>query len=336
MKNVAAVFFLIAIGNYAQSQSSKIYFTSKEITRVALKANYYYQFNAKDSAGNVISYSVKKLPPWLEYNANDYSISGKALKPGQFPIDIIANSKTDTAHQQFMLTVYDKQTKNILCLGNSITNGVDTFNSYRRDLWWMLHARNYNFDFIGSWSKHAGGTAVPVPDFDLDHEGHSGWTFDEILKPPSWDSASGNLYEWLKGYTPDIVLMELGTNDVFQCRTPKEMFGNLDDILTLLREKNKNLKIFLAQIPPLGARWSDKKLCGRDATYDDDIVNLNKQIASYAREHSTNESPIKTVDQYTGVDPSKDMFDDIHPNTKGEKIMAERWFQAIKGDLKKL
>jgi lysophospholipase L1-like esterase len=336
MKNVLIVFFSITIGNVCQSQSLKIYFTSKEITRVAVKANYYYRFNAADSNGNSTSYSLKKLPPWLKYNANDYTISGVPTKAGQFPIDIIAFAKTDTTHQQFMLTVFDKQTKNILCLGNSLTNGVDTFNSYRRDLWQMLHADNYNFDFIGSWSKHAGGTTSPEPDFDMDHDGHSGWTFADILKPPSWDSARGNLYEWLKGYTPDIVLMELGTNDVFQCRTPKEMFGNLNDILTLLREKNNNVKIFLAQIPPLGARWSDKKLCGNDATYDDDIVNLNKQIVSYALEHSTSKSTIIVVDQYTGVDPSKDMFDDIHPNTKGEKIMAERWFQAIKGNLKKL
>ncbi len=181
-----------------------------------------------------------------------------------------------------MLTVFDKNTTNILCLGNSITNGVDTFNSYRRDLWQMLHAGNYNFDFIGSWSKHAGNTDVPIPDFDMDNEGHSGWTFEHILKPPSWDSARGNLHEWIKTYTPDIVLIELGTNDIFQCRKPADMFANLNVILYLLREKNKHVKIFLAQIPPLGAQWSDKKLCKNDTTYHDAIINLNKQIAVYA------------------------------------------------------
>ena len=200
----------------------------------------------------------------------------------------------------------------------------------------MLHAGNYNFDFIGSWNKHHMGTEVPVPDFDMDNEGHSGWTFEHILKPPSWDSARGNLHEWIKTYTPDIVLIELGTNDVFQCRKPADMFGNLNVILYLLREKNKHVKIFLAQIPPLGAQWSDKKLCNNDTTYADAIINLNKEIAVYAKEHSTNQSPIIIVDQYTGVNPAVDMFDDIHPNTNGEKIMAERWFNSIKGYLKKL
>lgn len=31
-----------------------------------------------------------------------------------------------------------------------------------------------------------------------------------------------------------------------------------------------------------------------------------------------------------------DMYDDIHPNSKGEKIMAQRWFDAMRGYLKKL
>ena len=168
----------------------------------------------------------------------------------------------------------------------------------------------------------------------MDNEGHSGWSFENILKPPSWDSSRGNLHEWIKTYLPDIVLIELGTNDIFQCRTPQQMFNNLNVILYLLREKNKHIKIFLAQIPPLGVQWSDKKLCKNDTTYHDAIIDLNKQMAGYAKEHSTAQSPIVIVDQYTNIDPSVDMFDDIHPNTKGEQIMAERWFNAIQHYLK--
>jgi len=318
------------------NQHAALNFASKEINRVAVYTNYYYRPEAFDSANNSIQYSAISLPGWLRWNAGTQSISGKSTKAGQYPVDIIAYTEKDTAHQQFMLTVFDKNTANILCLGNSITNGVDTFNSYRRDLWQMLHAGNYDFDFIGSWSKHHMGTDVPIPDFDMDNEGHSGWTFENILKPPLWDSVRGNLHEWIKTYSPDVVLIELGTNDVFQCRKPNEMFGNLNVIVYLLREKNKHVKIFLAQIPPLGAQWSDKKLCGNNISYHDAIIDFNKQIAVYAQGHTTGQSPVIVVDQYTGVNPSVDMFDDIHPNTNGEKIMAQRWFSAINPYLKKL
>lgn len=320
----------------ADAQPKKLFFVSKEINRTELNANYNYQFKAKDSAGNSIAFSVNNLPGWLKYNESGKTISGKPVIAGQYFIDITAFTKTDTAHQRFMLTAYDKNTTNILCLGNSITNGVDTFNSYRRDLWQLLYAGNYNFDFIGSWSRHHAGTDVPVPDFDMDNEGHSGWNFRDVLKPPSWDNKRGNLYQWIKTYMPDIVLLELGTNDVFQCRKTKDMLANLTEILNILRSKNKHIKIFLAQIPPLGAQWADKKLCGVNTTYAEAIIELNKQILFYAKQHSTTQSPVIVVDQYTGINPATDMFDDIHPNTSGEKIMAERWFTAIKSYLKKL
>ncbi|HEX5154232.1 MAG TPA: GDSL-type esterase/lipase family protein [Parafilimonas sp.] len=336
MKILLSCCIAIVICSIATAQSKKLSFTSKEISRVAINTNYNYPFNAYDSNNNSIMYTVNNLPAWLHYNASSQTLSGKALKAGQYLISINAFTKTDTAHQPFMLTVYDKNTTNILCLGNSITNGVDTFNSYRRYLWQLLHAGNYNFDFIGSWSKHHMGSDVPIADFDMDNEGHSGWTFENILKPPSWDSAKGNLHEWIQTYTPDIILIELGTNDVFQCRKINDMFSNLNVIIYLLREKNNHVKIFLAQIPPLGKQWSDKKLCGNDTTYAEAIIGLNKAIAVYGNKHTTKQSPIIIVDQCTGVDPARDMCDDIHPNTNGEKIMAERWFEAIRNHLKKL
>ncbi|HMG66132.1 MAG TPA: GDSL-type esterase/lipase family protein [Chitinophagaceae bacterium] len=336
LKKIRSVFFLLVLCNAALSQTGKVYFTSKEITRVATGTNYFYHFAALDSNGNAVIYSVKKLPGWLHYNIHDNSISGRSIKTGQFPVVLVAHTKTDSAVQPFMVTVYDRQTENILCLGNSITNGVDTFNSYRRDLWQMLHQANYNFDFIGSWSKHSNGDNMPIPDFDLDHDGHSGWTFEDILNPPSWDSVRGNLYKWLQSYTPSSVLLELGTNDIFHCRTPKEMFINLDVIVGLLQEKNKHVRIFIAQIPPLGAQWSGKKLCGNDTSYAKAIMNLNREIAAYVKANISSQSPLITVDQFSGIDPSKDMFDDIHPNTRGEKLMAERWFKALQPYLKKL
>jgi acyl-CoA thioesterase I len=329
--------FLVFINAQDATNPKKILFTSKEKSRVAVNTLYYYKFEAYDSNQEHISYSVKKLPSWLHYDAAKNSISGIAKKVGQFPVRITATTGKDTISQQFMLTVFDKQTKNILCLGNSITNGTSTFNSYRRDLWQMLHKDNYNFDFIGSWSKHHAGGEMPDPDFDLDHEGHSGWTAADIFLAPTWDNTRGNINLWLKEYTPDIVLVELGTNDVFQCRKTPDVLKNFSDLIQLLRKKNKKVKIFFAQIPPLGPQWAQKKLCGNDTTYDRSIKDLNKAIAVFVNSNSTISSPLFVVDQYSGITAS-DQYDDIHPNLSGEKIMAQRWFDAIRknGGLKKL
>ena len=308
---------------------SKLHFTSKENDRVSIDSIYNYQFVAFDSSGSPISYKVEELPSWLKFNKKNHSISGRPSKPGQYTIHIVASTVDTTVYQRFMLTAYDRNTMNILALGNSITNGTNKFNSYRRDLWQLLHADNYNFDFIGSWNKHSMGGDVPNPDFDMDHDGHSGWTTHDILSPPDWDEQRGNINTWLKFYNPDIVLIELGTNDVFQCVPAKDAMNNISEIIDILRTKNPHVKIFLAQIPPLGAQWADKKLCGTDTSYSKSIEIFNNSIVKIASEKKTVSSNVVTVDLYSGVHPATDMYDDIHPNDIGEKDMAERWFMAI-------
>jgi lysophospholipase L1-like esterase len=131
-------------------------------------------------------------------------------------------------------------------------------------------------------------------------------------------------------------LIELGTNDVFQCVGTASAVKDLSLIIDKLRRKNTSVKILLAQIPPLGNQWAPKKLCGTDTAYDQAIKIFNEAVLHFARVKMTARSPVIIVDQFTGVDPATDMYDDIHPNEKGEMIMAERWYKALKPFLTKL
>lgn len=306
-------------------------FISKEKTRVHVDSVYHYKFEAADSGRNKIRYEVRGLPSWLIYSEADHSLTGKPSQIGQYPVKIVATNGTSASSQNFMLTVFDNHTVNILTIGNSITNGTDRYNSYRRPLWQMLHKARYNFDFIGSWSKHHMGGDVPDADFDMDHEGHSGWTFEDLFNPPDWDVQRGNIYQWIRSYTPDLVLIELGTNDVFQCRPADDIVKNLSSLITLLRAKNSNVKIFISTLLPLGSTWSDQNLCGRP--YQELIKEANKRISDFALERTALRSLVIIVDQFAKIDPRAHLYDDIHPNASGEEVLAKSWFDAIRGYL---
>lgn len=88
----------------------------------------------------------------------------------------------------------------ILPLGDSITDGDAQHDSYRRALWHLLRTAGFKGDFVGS--RRLNGyydDPPPHPDFDQDHEGHSGWTSGDFLGGPSgWDEHRGNLAGWLK------------------------------------------------------------------------------------------------------------------------------------------
>ena len=98
----------------------------------------------------------------------------------------------------------------LLPLGDSITYRARKpvkQPTYRYRLWKLFLDNGLQVDFIGSqkdqyaWEPHNGRS------FDLDNEGHRGQTYDFINR---------RLPSWLKDYTPDVVLVYLGANDVRQ------------------------------------------------------------------------------------------------------------------------
>jgi acyl-CoA thioesterase I len=196
----------------------------------------------------------------------------------------------------------------IMPLGDSITQGDRTHNSYRRPLWLKLQRAGFkNIDFVGSTRSHLGGSA-PNPDFDQDHEGHWGWQVDEVLS---------RIDGWARATNPNIVLIHLGTNDVGGGEKPERAIAQLRDLIQALRKVNPQVKILLAQLIPIA---------GGEAR----IQQFNQQVAQLAKESNTPNSPVFLVDQFSGFNAEKDTYDGVHPNESGEQKIADRWFNQLK------
>lgn len=61
-----------------------------------------------------------------------------------------------------------------------------------------------------------------------------------------------------------------------------------------------------------------------------EVKKLNSAIAQVGQKKNTQQSPVIVVDQYSGFDATEDNYDGLHPNQRGEKKMAGRWFGALK------
>ncbi|MCP5095663.1 MAG: hypothetical protein GY943_08940 [Chloroflexi bacterium] len=202
-------------------------------------------------------------------------------------------------------------------LGDSITEGDTVYNSYRRPLWQLLQDNGYSVDFIGAEVNNSGGPA-PNQDFDLDHEGHAGWRADQIV--------DRGLADWLLNYTPDIVLLHIGSNDLTRVnRRNVVVSATLDDvreIISVLRDDNPNVTILLAQLIP-----------SCSSILDGNIVTYNAELPALIAEQTTAVSPIILVDHFTGFDANTDTHDCVHPNVSGEGKMAQNWYDAIVASL---
>jgi lysophospholipase L1-like esterase len=196
----------------------------------------------------------------------------------------------------------------IMPLGDSITAGPGC---WRAVLWDRLQRTGYtNIDFVGT--QVGGGCAVA---HDGDHEGHSGFQATGIAN-------QNQLPGWLSATSPDIVLMHLGTNDLWGGTiTTDQILAAYSKLVDQMRADNPNMKIIVAQIIPM--QPSNCTGCAQR------VVSLNNAIPAWAAGKTTPASPITVVDQWTGFNATTDTFDGVHPVDSGFQKMSDRWYPAL-------
>jgi len=195
----------------------------------------------------------------------------------------------------------------IMPLGDSITGSPGC---WRAILWnTLINAGYTNIDFVGTQPPQ--GCGVP---YDGDNEGHGGALATGIV-------SQNQLPGWLAATNPDIVLMHLGTNDVWSGLSTTAILSAYTTLVTQMRASNPNMKILVAQIIPMNP--ANCATCGQG------VVALDNAIPGWASAHSTAQSPIIVVDQWTGFNAGTDTVDGVHPNDSGNQKMASKWYQAL-------
>ena len=232
----------------------------------------------------------------------------------------------------------------ILALGDSITQGGGGQTGYRGPLMRLLAGediggvnpsnRVITAKFIGTMNTTYDYNPF-IPDYPAlvhaqpQHEGHGAWETGHILNgwpeadPAPWGTGTGRLSEWLLGYTPDVVLLHIGSNDAYQnAHDPAivtEARNNIGSILNTLKGANPNVTIFLAKLIP-GAPW-----------FNDQVNAINAELSGLASELNADHFRpfIFVVDHNTGFDAATLLRDDFHPNQAGDDHVAVTWYRSI-------
>jgi len=206
----------------------------------------------------------------------------------------------------------------ILPLGDSVTQGGLVGRpeyTYRYPLYYMLKERGYDIDFVGSTNKGLQEGAV-WPDrngipFDLDHEGHYGWKTAEVRD---------HLEQWMTTYPapPDIVLLQLGSNDIDAPDFEAAAIAPLKDIIAMVRTKNPHAAFLVGHMMETGRVYRARR-------------SLFEKLA---RDANRPDSPVTTVLHYKDWHerpdlPYSDTFDWAHPNPRGQQKMADKYLAAM-------
>jgi hypothetical protein len=184
----------------------------------------------------------------------------------------------------------------IVCIGNSITQGKIGLKgdssyeySYRPWLWDKLMRAGFKVDMVGFhpyfFDEKEGNLTMKFElngvAFDRDCEAYYGITSADFLNGSAsagWTGAplpkfADRINDPEKGYTPDIALIHMGTND--RDSTAEQVAAtrkNIEAIIQALRNKNPSVAVFVAK---LITGW--KKIITRLMTYAKGCIRSNRQ-----------------------------------------------------------
>lgn len=180
-------------------------------------------------------------------------------------------------------------------------------------LWQRLqNAGITNTDFVGT--QPSGGCGFT---FDGEHEGHGGFKATGIV-------TDNQLPGWLSVSKPDVVMMQLGTNDVWSSIPAATIISAFSTLVDQMRASKPTMRILVAQIPPMNPGGCTA------CDWPGQVVTLNAAIAAWAPGKSTAASPITVVDCWTGFVQPTDFTDGVHVTDSGTQKLANCWYEPVK------
>jgi len=141
----------------------------------------------------------------------------------------------------------------VMPLGDSITDGYTIPGGSRTQLWNESINNGQLIEFVGSQYNGPSWLA------SHHHEGHPGWIISDI---------AGQVDGWMASASPQIVLLQIGTNDINMNRDPGGAPGRLSALIDQICARlPAGGKLFVAQITPES-----------NADWNQQIINYNNQI----------------------------------------------------------
>ncbi|MFF1605269.1 ricin-type beta-trefoil lectin domain protein [Streptomyces mirabilis] len=189
----------------------------------------------------------------------------------------------------------------VMPLGDSITWGVGSpsGNSYRDFLGSQLAAEGHTVDFVGSGRN---GTMS-----DPDNEGHSGWRIDQI---------AGIADSVLARYRPNVVTLEIGTNDLngnYQIPTAPDRLRALIDQIT---RDAPDATVLVGTV-----------IVSTSGTEEANRPAFNAKLPGIVQDEQNAGKHVRLVDMSALT--SADLSDSLHPNDSGFRKMADAFNAGV-------
>ena len=212
----------------------------------------------------------------------------------------------------------------IVPMGDSITAGTRGQCGYRRIMTQnMLNNPSCNVDFVGpNTTSTSDISEANCEAIDTDHFSFSGRRADEFT--------FGRIGVMQDAHSPDVYLVHIGSNDIFQGETVEQIMTDIDLVRSRIFTHSPEAKLLLANVIP----WSPVSPDESFGNFDNELVDelavsaaLTAAIDSYVA--NQNNPNLLLVDVASGFNNNTMTVDGVHPNDLGEAHISSRFEQAL-------
>lgn len=234
------------------------------------------------------------------------------------------NKGTAISCAWFITPVKNGRPLRILCLGDSLTYGVDLDLggisiprvAYRRTLSRNLIDYFGSVVFVGNVDEYT--TTINDP-YLYRHSGYSGYVIEDVYHVDQHPGIKPMVDEMMAKYQPDIVIMMLGTNDLGLSIMTGDIIPRWENLVRQIEgQLPDNGLILCATLPPLLNSTKEPM--------------FNEKMQARLRELANEGLKIGFADTYTPLMENERGFlndDGVHFNYRGYDVMGQVFTQAI-------
>lgn len=206
----------------------------------------------------------------------------------------------------------------IMIVGDSISGAPGCYKKY---LVANLAANGITaYDFVGEYPDMCGG-GVRHSAVGCTTSAH--YTQETFTVSCTGTTPHPGMARLVATHNPDLIMIQLGVNDVAGGRAPiQPILNNYATLVEQARAHNARVVVMVAQI---------HKIITEDCTNTNSTANaeaLVNAIPAWAAGISTSASPVLVADLWTNSDP-REAHDCVHPDDAGARRMAQNWYAAL-------
>ncbi|HEY9806623.1 MAG TPA: GDSL-type esterase/lipase family protein, partial [Candidatus Obscuribacterales bacterium] len=222
---------------------------------------------------------------------------------------VIANLTTGTT----LAPLFGTALPRIMPLGDSLTEGIHQVSprpgAYRIELWRDFTESGLSINFVGAQSNG------PNELGDKDHEGHGGWTINQIRDLVNAGALTNN--------PTDMVLLMIGANDANSTRsTLKGMYDDLSNLIDRITTISPNTQLLVSSIGPMDPAVRGTSKATR-------VKEFNALIPDLVNDKIAQGKNVRFVNAGGSLSVSDLVSDGLHPNSAGYDKLGDAWYNGI-------